>query len=992
MVGQTVTDLMLPEKSPFAPLTAGTSLSVLHIAIPMKVLWESLPQTVRDEWPSEAPQTGWNGEGHWRSPSALPDLEVVYQIIQIFEGDLEVQVETLLETPAGEDAAEAYQLRQLGKAFLGSFAGMTPPVEGESDDYRLNVSLASVSTVSLLRPYDLMTLGNRLTFDTTTKQLKWLGVLSAADRDALHLAMAAEIEELTLLRDANLAPNDQAILENWYVSRIVRSEAIAPADTPVPLPNIAGLRYANITPTLLLLDRSETVNVADLEAFANQCDTKLQAALLGLLGDATTNVVQGDHFAVAAVDLLAVSDLTNLPQEKVQQVDATRSEMTWLGSLSHTQSSAMTASLFDGAVARLKTRLRAAQATVEYEPSSPPPAIPTFSIGSFAIASNTPDEWLLQWTGELTAGAIRQIRGLMTDARFQAAATALFRQVLAGQKAYVDELPQIAERAEAAFENTRNQVDQLTEQLYNIDDRLRQLRSQTPPNAPPTPEQQRLETERRSLVDRRNPLLRQQEQEEQAARATRATADAATRTLNAALTELATPTSEEVTATPVAGNFLTTTYQQNLVWRVSRSLLQYRLANATPPVDTDWLQAGEAAAGPPRPRLLIPPESDQLTWRDLDDIDARAVQQQVQQVLDADQGLTVVSEFLNGFNSLIEAIAAQSFTFDYRPCQIDVPESLQESLIIRGRLLQATRPFSEEEQTRLKNRFFTPPSVHSLERFFIDLQDKAAIDRLYHRWLSQIYVPTKDVDLSGLSSALQAKVEARSLPADQEYALIWEGPISADERQIVSDWQSGLTDPAQIDAVSELLRQIGQRLERKITVTADGPAPALEPSVEELRTKLAVTTRLTTPSEYTLSWEGPISADERQTLQNWRLGLTDSAQVDAVSELLRQIDERSEGETVIIASGSAPDLNLSMLDEVRSRFRLGDGTILRYHGLMTIDEANALHPVIDHDASWQQLFNHSLQNSLQGGELRIMARRGSAKPSDLVPIHPPTLS
>ena len=66
--------------------------------------------------------------------------------------------------------------------------------------------------------------------------------------------------------------------------------------------------------------------------------------------------------------------------------------------------------------------------------------------------------------------------------------------------------------------------------------------------------------------------------------------------------------------------------------------------------------------------------------------------------------------------------------------------------------------------------------------------------------------------------------------------------------------------------------------------------------------------------------------------------------------------------------------------------------ILRYHGLMSVTEAEALRPKLNHDDVLQQLFDASLTQSLQGGDLRIMSRRGSAKPSDLVPLQPRSLS
>lgn len=895
MSGQTATNLTLPKNQPFGA-NVNVALAALRVSIPLKLLWDSLPETVREQWPSETPEVGWDTR-HLRSPSALPDLEVVYQIIQIFEGNLEVQVETLLEQPEG--GPEQYQLRQLGKSFLGSFDAISPPEKTTperqgSNDYILNLFLTQVSTVPLMRHYMFSQMGNRLIFDTKTQQLKWLGVLSAGDRNALQQVMAQTIAELRLLKQTGIVPTDQDILEQWYVSRLVRGDANSFDDQPVPLPNIPGLSYANMSFTLLLLDTSEGVNSEEITQFANQCDAKLRDVLLALLPGAAPNdsVVRETDFALGAAALLSQSDLPNLPAEKIQ-VNSQMPELTWLGSLNIAQAETMQQLLFDAAVARLRPRLQETQVSHPYAPPVPmtvPPAPPNLSV----ITVNSADEWTLQWTGELTAEAIREIHTLVDDERYRAGAIALFRQVLAGQKAYIEQLPRP--------EMLRSQLQRLQFELIRIDTRIRGINfGLTNPQLSP-PDRERLQTEQSQLEAEGNRVRAEidgKEQELQNVIDTR-------NRLNAALSQFeslpsAGPASD-IPAQPVA-NFPAAQYRKTIVWQVTVPLLQSRLRNANQLTAADWLN-----------RLTIPTDAGNLNWQNLDNLDARDLQTKVQQVLDADRDSQAAQTFLTAFNGLIDAVEAMPFTFDYRPLQADIPEGLRNHLIIRGKLLHTSRSLNQEEQAQLLNLFTDRASKNSLQRFFTDLQDKAAIDRLYERWLAQVYVPT-ELDLIGISEPLQAKLKTVPLPAVDDYALIWQGRMSDSDRITIREWRSGLTDPAQIDAVGELLRQVP-----------------------------------------------------------------------------RGADPNDQSETVILARGSAPDLSSLTLEPVRARFRLGSGTILRYHGLMTLAEADELAPRLNHNAVLQQLFNASLTRSLQGGELRIMTRRGSAKPSDLVPILPHLLS
>ena len=62
---------------------------------------------------------------------------------------------------------------------------------------------------------------------------------------------------------------------------------------------------------------------------------------------------------------------------------------------------------------------------------------------------------------------------------------------------------------------------------------------------------------------------------------------------------------------------------------------------------------------------------------------------------------------------------------------------------------------------------------------------------------------------------------------------------------------------------------------------------------------------------------------------------------------------------------------------------------IRYHGLMTVIEGRTLQDAFTapvDKAAIQRLYRQSTGNGLQGRELTVRARRGSATPSDLLPL------
>ncbi|NJL41710.1 MAG: hypothetical protein HC899_37300 [Leptolyngbyaceae cyanobacterium SM1_4_3] len=108
---------------------------------------------------------------------------------------------------------------------------------------------------------------------------------------------------------------------------------------------------------------------------------------------------------------------------------------------------------------------------------------------------------------------------------------------------------------------------------------------------------------------------------------------------------------------------------------------------------------------------------------------------------------------------------------------------------------------------------------------------------------------------------------------------------------------------------------------------------------------------------------------------------------NAIQRMVKMLDAQKpkiHRETVVLMGEDFPSLpNLQSLP------RLTLTWVLRYHGLMTVAERQQLRDLLpsgeDPDIV-QTLFATSMTESLRGGELRVMTRRSSAKPSPLKPI------
>jgi hypothetical protein len=191
-----------------AQLQPGTR--VRAITIPLRRLWDSLPDEAQQRWPGETPDPA-TGGATARKLSALPDPEVVYQIVELFSGNIEVQAECFYDP-----VVTRFAHRQLGKRFLVAQTTLMPPA-GALGDFPLTVDLVQVSEEQLAGTYSTANLPldtrNRVAIDEHGRLLL-AGVMTRGDRDAL-----------VRLMNASDAAKIRQLYESWYATEPVSAPA-----------------------------------------------------------------------------------------------------------------------------------------------------------------------------------------------------------------------------------------------------------------------------------------------------------------------------------------------------------------------------------------------------------------------------------------------------------------------------------------------------------------------------------------------------------------------------------------------------------------------------------------------------------------------------------------------------------------------------------------------------------------------------------------------
>jgi hypothetical protein len=118
-----------------------------RVEIPLRRFWDSLPPAAQAAWPGEEPDPKESTEPG-RKFSSLPDPEVVYQIVENFKGNVEVQVELYFDQRAEH---ECYEVRQLGQSFIAwpdSLRVIAPDSSDPQADFLLRAGLRQATKVA----------------------------------------------------------------------------------------------------------------------------------------------------------------------------------------------------------------------------------------------------------------------------------------------------------------------------------------------------------------------------------------------------------------------------------------------------------------------------------------------------------------------------------------------------------------------------------------------------------------------------------------------------------------------------------------------------------------------------------------------------------------------------------------------------------------------------------------------------------------------------
>ena len=165
-----------------------------ELRIPLRRFWDSLPEDSQKEWLSDAPDQA-SSQDTRRKASSLPDPEVVYEIVEVIEGNIETQFQLYLglaPNPNGTPSP-AYTVRPLGKRLTIKNTVRILAPETPQGDFLL-VAVASQSPGRQLagpefisaRPEDANALAAKIQFEEATDcALVWKGDVSNSEKAAL---------------------------------------------------------------------------------------------------------------------------------------------------------------------------------------------------------------------------------------------------------------------------------------------------------------------------------------------------------------------------------------------------------------------------------------------------------------------------------------------------------------------------------------------------------------------------------------------------------------------------------------------------------------------------------------------------------------------------------------------------------------------------------------------------------------------------------------
>jgi hypothetical protein len=387
---------------------APAELRARRISIPLRRLWESLPAAVQQRWPSEAP-------GARYTPSWLPDLDIVYQIVELRSGNVEVQAELLF------DASQQPVLRrQLGRRVRVDTTGLSRPQSPEGR-YELALTVQPVAEIELAGSYELSSIP-----EPTRSKLSIVRGTPGESRDRLSFVGTVTHEDRANL--AALEASDRAAMDRLWAEAFT-SEPISEAPPALPAA-LAG--FVDVLPA------EECRLVWEGSMSAAERD-----ALLALPADAELRAAIERLIAADALDGVRTASAPRGPEHRPQVLDGKASlvsadgaytALTWLGPMLAADELA----LDDWAriralaisVTALKRAVAEAEVAVPVTPPRPlPEELPPVLDESLLFGDST-----LTWRAPAPSDVARaQLLGVVADEGFVEARGALLLAIDAPQ-------------------------------------------------------------------------------------------------------------------------------------------------------------------------------------------------------------------------------------------------------------------------------------------------------------------------------------------------------------------------------------------------------------------------------------------------------------------------------------------------------------------------------------------------------------------------------
>ncbi len=195
-----------------------------ELRLPLRPLWDSLPADAQAQWAAERPDAADSAEPR-RKPASLPDPEVVYQVVESFLGNVEVQAEIFFDP-----ATERYASRPLGRRVAVDVAAVDgPPATAPQADFVLRAVLQPVAEVQLTRPYgmDRIPAAVRPKVAMEGRKLFFAGTMTAADLAALRDAPGDA--EGRLFAAADRTELERIHLDGWSAEPVSQPAALPAA-------------------------------------------------------------------------------------------------------------------------------------------------------------------------------------------------------------------------------------------------------------------------------------------------------------------------------------------------------------------------------------------------------------------------------------------------------------------------------------------------------------------------------------------------------------------------------------------------------------------------------------------------------------------------------------------------------------------------------------------------------------------------------------------